>query len=61
MKVRMWLWVEYPLSIPYATDEELDRVICNEIWREAENIADLRRCFFTDGDAISLDDPGRRW
>jgi hypothetical protein len=52
---------EYLLSIPYTTDEELDRIIYNEIWREAENIADLHSCFFTEGDIISLDDPDRRW
>jgi hypothetical protein len=51
---------EYPLSIPYTTDEELDRIIYNEIRREAENIADLLSCFFTKGDVISLDDPDRR-
>ena len=51
---------EYLLSIPYTTDEELDRIIYNEIWQEAESIADLRNCF-TEGDVISLDDPSRRW
>jgi hypothetical protein len=36
---------EYLLSILYTTDVELDRIIYNEIWREAESFADLRICF----------------
>jgi hypothetical protein len=36
---------EYLLSILYTTDEELDSIIYNEIWREAESFADLRNCF----------------
>lgn len=51
---------EYLLSIPYTTDEELDRIIYDEIWREAESIADGRNCF-TEGDMTSLEDPDRRW
>lgn len=51
---------EYVLSIPYTTDEELDRIIYDEIWREAESIADLRNCF-TEGDITSLEDPDRSW
>ena len=51
---------EYLLSIPYTTDEELDKIIYDEIWREAESIADARNCF-TEGDITSLDDPDRSW
>lgn len=51
---------EYLLAIPYTSDEELDRIIYHEIWREVERMADLRNCF-TEGDIISLDDPDRRW
>ena len=51
---------EYLLAIPYTSDEELDRIIYHEIWREAERMADLRHCF-TEGDIISLDDPDRSW
>jgi DNA invertase Pin-like site-specific DNA recombinase len=51
---------EYILSIPYTTDEELDRIIYEEICAEAERIADLRNGF-TEADIISLDDPERSW
>lgn len=51
---------EYLLKIPYTTEEELDRIIYQEIWQEAERMADLRNCF-TEGDIILLDDPDRRW
>lgn len=50
----------YLLAIPYETDEELDRIIYEEIWTEAENLADARHCF-TEGDCISVDDPDRHW
>ena len=52
--------MDYLLSIPYETDEELDRIANEEIWAEAERIAKTRHCF-TEGDAVSLDDPDRRW
>lgn len=51
---------EYILSIPYTSDEELDRIIYDEIYSEAESIADFRHCF-TEGDMVSLDDPERSW
>jgi DNA invertase Pin-like site-specific DNA recombinase len=51
---------EYILSIPYTTDEELDRTIYDEIYAEAENIADYRHCF-TEGDMVSLEDPEKSW
>lgn len=51
---------EYVLSIPYATDEELDRIINEEVWAEAASIADLRHCFI-EGDIVSQEDPDRRW
>ena len=51
---------EYILAIPYTTDEELDRILYNEVWGEAQFLADLRHCF-AEGDAVSLEDPERSW
>ena len=51
---------EYILSIPYTTDEELDEIILEEIYAEAERIADLRNGFI-EGHITSLDDPARSW
>ncbi len=51
---------EYVLTIPYTTDEELDQIIYDEIWREADRIADGRNCF-VEGDTVSLEDPDRSW
>jgi len=51
---------EYVLSIPYTTDEELDRIIYEEIFAEAKCTADLRHCF-TEEDMVSVDDPERNW
>ena len=50
---------DYILSIPYTTDEELDQII-DEIYAEAESIANNRNCF-TECDIISLDDPEKSW
>jgi ketosteroid isomerase-like protein len=36
------------------------RMIDDEIWREADGIADERHCF-TEGDTIALEDPDRHW
>lgn len=51
---------EYRLSIPYTSDEELDRTIYEEIYAEAERCADFRHCFI-EADMSSLDDPERSW
>ena len=51
---------EYILSIPYTTDEGLERTIYDDIYAEAENIADYRKCF-TEGDMVSLEDPEKSW
>ena len=52
---------EYILSIPYTTDEELVvRIIYEDIYADAQSIADLRHCFTEDG-ITSLDDPERSW
>lgn len=51
---------EYVLSIPYQTDEELDRIIYDDILREAENIADDRYCFI-EAEVRSVEDPERYW
>jgi len=50
----------YVLSIPYTTDEELDRIIYEDIYADAQSIADLRHCF-TEGGITSIDDPERSW
>jgi DNA invertase Pin-like site-specific DNA recombinase len=50
----------YILTIPYQTDEELDRIIYEEILGEAHRIADLRNGF-VEADVVSLDDPERSW
>ena len=51
---------EYTLTIRYETDEELERIIYEDILREADNLADLRYCFI-EADASALDGSGRRW
>lgn len=51
---------EYLLSIPYDTEEELERIIYNEIYAEMESIADYRHCFI-EGDMRDVDDPERSW
>ncbi len=48
----------YILTIPYETDEDLDRIIYDDILGEAHFIADLRNGFI-EADVISLDDPDR--
>jgi len=50
---------EYLLTIPYDTDEELDRMI-DDILIEAANLADDRHCFI-EADVQSVDDPDRSW
>jgi DNA invertase Pin-like site-specific DNA recombinase len=50
----------YILTIPYQTDEELDRIINEDILGEAHRIADLRNGFI-EADVIALDDPERSW
>ncbi len=46
---------EYILTIPYKTDEDLDRIIYDDILGEAHSIADLRNGFI-EADVVSLDD-----
>jgi len=50
----------YILSIPYASDEELDGIIYDEIMAEAEHTADMRNCFI-EADIFSVDDTERSW
>lgn len=50
---------EYLLTIPYHTDEELDRII-DDILTRAADMADDRHCFI-EADMQSLDDPERSW
>ncbi len=58
-KLRPEGW-EYHLTIPYETDEELERIIYDDILREAEWIADSRHGFI-EADVRSVDDPDRSW
>jgi hypothetical protein len=51
---------DYVLTISYETDEDLDRIIYNDIVAEADRIADLRHGFI-DADVVSADDPDRSW
>lgn len=51
---------EYTLSIPYTSQEELTRIIQEDILIEAERIADLYNCF-TEADVTALDGSGRSW
>jgi hypothetical protein len=51
---------EYLLSIPYTHEDELDRIIYEEIFAEMENLVDERHCFI-EADMTAVDDPDRRW
>ena len=51
---------EYILAIPYESDEDLECTISDEILREADILADARRCFI-ESDVSSLDGSERRW
>jgi DNA invertase Pin-like site-specific DNA recombinase len=51
---------DYVLSIPYQTDEELDRIIYDDILGEAQRIAESRHCFI-EADVRSIEDPDRQW
>lgn len=50
---------EYILSIPYETDEDLEKTIY-DILGEASSTADDRHCFI-ETDVVSVDDPDRSW
>lgn len=50
---------EYILSIPYETDEDLEKTIY-DILGEASSTADLRHCFI-EADAVAVDDPEKSW
>ena len=50
----------YILTIPYETDEDLNRVIYDNIRKEAAFLADCRHCFI-EADVRLLDDPERSW
>lgn len=50
----------YRLSIPYTADNELDRIIYDELLAEAGRMADRRNCFI-EADIFSVDDPERSW
>lgn len=51
---------EYLLSIPYAHEDELDRVIYEEIFLAMEHLVNERHCFM-EADMTAVDDPNRRW
>ncbi|HLZ56861.1 MAG TPA: hypothetical protein VKR06_07930 [Ktedonosporobacter sp.] len=52
--------VEYTLTIPYETDEQLERIIERDILQEADMAANARHCFI-EADIRALDDTGRHW
>ena len=52
--------VDYTLTIPYETDEQLERIIYRDILQEADGTADARHCFI-EADVRALDDSGRHW
>jgi DNA invertase Pin-like site-specific DNA recombinase len=58
-KLRKDGW-EYHLTIPYETDEDLDRIIYEDILREADRIAESRYGF-VEADVRSVEDPDRSW
>jgi hypothetical protein len=51
---------DYVLTIPYETDEDLDRIIYDDILAETHQIADLRNGFI-EADVVAVDDPDRSW
>lgn len=52
--------VEYTLTIPYETDEQLEQIIYRDILQEADWTADARHCFI-EADVRALDDSGKSW
>jgi hypothetical protein len=50
----------YILTIPYESDEGLDRIIYDSILKEAAFLADCRHCFI-EADMRSLEAPDRSW
>ena len=52
--------VEYTLTIPYETEEQLEEIIYRDILREADSTADARHCFI-EADVRALDGSGRSW
>lgn len=52
--------VDYTLTIPYETDEQLEQIIYRDILQEAASTADTRYCFI-EADVRALDDSGRHW
>jgi hypothetical protein len=52
--------VDYTLTIPYETDEQLEQIIYRDILQEAASTADARYCFI-EADVRALDDSGRHW
>lgn len=51
---------EYKLTLPYGSDEQLERLIYDDILREADCLADGRSCFI-EADVRALDGSGRHW
>jgi len=52
--------VDSTLTIPYETDEQLERIICRDILQEAASTADARYCFI-EADDQALDGSSRSW
>lgn len=51
---------DYTLTIPYEDEEELTRIITEEIVIEAARLADLYNCFI-ESDVTALDGSERYW
>jgi hypothetical protein len=48
------------VQLQFFADVEIDRIIYEKIYAEAESIVDFRH-FVKEGDITSLDDPTRNW
>jgi hypothetical protein len=52
--------VDYTITIPNETDEQLKQIIYRDILQEAASTADARYCFI-EADVRARDDSGRHW
>jgi hypothetical protein len=52
--------VDYTLTIPYETDEQLEHIIYRDILQEADSTADARHCFI-EAEVRALDGSDRHW
>lgn len=52
--------VEYTLTIPHESDDQLEQIIYRDILQEAARLADARHCFI-EADVRALDGSDRQW